>query len=143
MAQRFFYSGDRSIENGGFFYSLANWHYDYADAVRVTPCSDAGGPTNQFWVETLTANIPDGNDLQRTLDCIGMDELPKGAARRHAIIDALIAYGTYDITSSEVVQIGTKPDEYGSREFDPVHANTVLRANASLERYVRAKCREC
>jgi hypothetical protein len=58
------YSGDVNIEHGGMFYSLANFEFGYVDAVRVTPCSDAGGPDNVFWVEQLTINVGDAMPFQ-------------------------------------------------------------------------------
>jgi hypothetical protein len=56
---RKFYSGDLNIEHGGFFYTLDNFDRGYVDAVRVTPCSDAGGPDNVFWIECLSVLIPE------------------------------------------------------------------------------------
>lgn len=143
--KRFYYVGDVNIEHGGYFVHQSDdgRRHGYADVVRVTPCSDAGGPNNCFWVETLTVNIRDrrSDDYRRALDCIGCDlsELPTRAARRRAVIDAHIAYGFYDITQSECVQIGRVQDE--CRE-DSVTPDTVLRGNASLERYARRICSE-
>ena len=138
---RIFYSGDVSIEHGGFFYDLSSWDCGYVSATRVTPCSDAGGPDNQFWVENLTVNLREGAALDDVLQCCGMtrETLPKGAARRHAIVECHIAYGAYDVEQNEVVQVGAKPDPIsaGRPGFDPVRVNVVLRANASLRKYVR------
>lgn len=142
MAKRWFYSGDMSIRHGGMFYNLSNWQDGYVDAVRVTPCSDAGGPDNLFWVEGLTVNLRnDPKELRDILNTCGydMDDMPKGAARKHLLVEAHVAHGTYDQTSSRVVQIG--PDdpfcpEHIRREFSRP-ADARLRADASLRRYVR------
>lgn len=58
--RRWFYSGDISIEHGGVFYNLGPFEDGYVDAVRLQPCSDAGGPDNVFWIEHLTVIIHDG-----------------------------------------------------------------------------------
>lgn len=140
------YSGDINIEHGGVLYSLANAHYHYADAVRVTAVSDAGGPDNQFWVERIVVNFPtDPDGVKQVLDCIGvtMEEYKalSRARRLHALVDACIAYGKYDQDKSEVVQVGAKVDPFWSAEhhggFDPVKVDVVLRGNASLKRYAR------
>jgi hypothetical protein len=134
---RIFYSGDINIEHGGFFYDTRGLKYDYMDATRVTPCSDADGPNNQFWVEHLTVNIRKGAELQKILACIGVDELPRGAAaRRDAMIDAHIAYGAYDVERVAVVQLG-KHASHAPTTFNPVTSDVVLRGNTSLRRYVR------
>jgi hypothetical protein len=131
---RIFYMGDRNIENGGYFYTLENMKWGYADVVRVTPCSDAGAADNCYWVESLTVNIREKpEELKRVLDTCGITELPKTAARKHMLIDAHIAYGAYDTNKSEVVQVGAKQSEFG----EPIHANKVIRGNASLYRYAR------
>lgn len=142
------YSGDINIEHGGVLYSLANAKYDYADAVRVTPVSDAGGPANQFWVETIVVNLPtDPDGIERVLGCIGLTteeyKTLTRARRLHALVDACICYGKYDQDKSEVVQVGVKVDPFWSAEhhagFDPVKVDVVLRGNASLKRYARSQ----
>lgn len=131
---RIFYSGDVNIENGGYFYSLKNWQFDYVDAVRVTPCSDADGPDNCYWVDMVTVNLRKGAELERALQCIGQSiaDLPKNACKRHIIIDACLSYGYCDVDSM-AVQIGAKQSEYG----EPIRVEKVLRANVSLYRYAR------
>lgn len=69
--KRIFYSGDRNIENGGYFYNLSTWQWDYVEAVRVTPCPDMDGPDNLFYVEKLTLNIRKGDALKSVLACSG------------------------------------------------------------------------
>lgn len=127
MSKRVYYSGDVNLEYGGVFYSLANAQYGYASAVRVTPLSDAGGPDNQFWIEPLTINFKrDALQTKSMLACIGLENEP--APNAHVLIDAALAYGFYDQEAVETVQIGAAS---GLPAVD-----TVLRANASLRRYV-------
>lgn len=133
MAKRIFYSGDVNIEHGGYFYDFTGWQWGYVDVTRVQPCSDAGGPDNQFWVESLTVNVRKGAALEEVLSCCGLtiDTLPKGAARRHALVDCHLAYVTYDQEWSEAVQVGAVAEPCGSG-FDPVRIDKKLRGNASL-----------
>lgn len=53
------YQGDVNIEHGGMYYCLDGFDQGYAECVRVTPCSNAGGPDNTFWIEQLTVDIGD------------------------------------------------------------------------------------
>ena len=52
------YSGDVNVEYGGMFYRLDTWIDGYVDVVRVVSCTDAGGPDNMWWVETLSVMVP-------------------------------------------------------------------------------------
>lgn len=82
MAKRWFYSGDADIENGGFFYDLSNFDdLGYAQAVRVTPCSDAGGPDNVFWVEMLSVNTGDKDAIRLAYSGVGDDVQTRRAHR--------------------------------------------------------------
>ena len=144
MAQ-WFYNGDINLQCGGFFYRLGNWQHGYVDCVRVTPCSDAGAQSNAFWIEALTVIIPaDDEAIKDVLSICGYhpDELT-GVERKHRIVDACMAYGRYDpancfpLHHSETVQIGKIDPYFDSRQNDPVIQTVTLRANASLERYVR------
>jgi hypothetical protein len=149
---RYKYCGDINLDHGGYYFRAPEWKYGYADVVRVTPCSDAGGQQNAWWIERLTVNAPDNDDdLRQVLAVIGMTLDPKGriieegrphdAVARNStvyvscIVDACIAYGRYDIDSSTTVQIGKIADWDGARE--PVEPDVTLRAGTSLERYVR------
>lgn len=51
------YSGDVDIAHGGMFYNMDDIENGYADAVRVTAVSDAGGPDNMWWVERISINV--------------------------------------------------------------------------------------
>lgn len=139
---RWFYHGDVNVAHGGFWYRLDGWEHGYFDAVRVTSCSDAGAQGNAWWVEALTGIVPrDEVELGRVLSCCGydLDGFSK-AQQRHMIVDACIAYGLYDPANCfpgshcETVQIGEVADSGRDLDASPT---VILRANASLERYVR------
>lgn len=137
---RWFYQGDVDCQQGGFWYRLDNMQYGYADCVRITPCADAGGPDNQFWIESLTVNIPDDKaKLNQALSCCGaIDEYETASEkqRQHIAVSCCVAYGFYDQEPSHTVQIGRKADHCGAG-FDPITPETVLRAGSSLRNYVR------
>lgn len=146
MAKRFHYSGDINAVHGGYFYNLSEWHNGYADAVRITPASDAGGPDNVFWVETLTVNIErSDDDIERALQCIGQTladlKAVSPATRKHILIDAHIAYGHFDICETETVQVGPK-DEFAGRAADEYRITVNLRAGSDIGRYARKLCSE-
>jgi len=145
---RWHYHGDVSIEHGGMFYNLDNARYDYAEAWRVTPCSDAGGPDNQFWIEHLTVLIDEDRRAQ-ALACIGVTEdyyrsLTR-AMRMHLRVGAAVSCGHYDRVESptssgcRTVQVGPADPFFGRRAgWDPIVCEVRLRGNASLRRYVRS-----
>jgi hypothetical protein len=130
---RWKYSGDVSIEHGGLF-----WREDGADdyvlAVCVSPCSDAGGPTNMFWIEVGSIYMPtDADKRKRALDCIGASS---DKPARAELVHAFHAYSGIDADSRHTVQIG-KPDPYHSREWGGAEVTDQLRGNATLARFVR------
>ncbi len=145
---RYHYSGDVSLRHGGYFYTAGpeERRYGYSSIVRITPCSDAGGPSNQFWVETLTVNMPDDKRLAMALNFCGYSEdWMKGLTefqRFCRIVDACVAAGHYDpddlfsmvLPQSQIVQIGHDEISLGSDTFN---ADTKLRANTSLRRWIK------
>lgn len=137
---RVFYTGDKNIECGGYFYSLENMKWDFADVVRVTPFSDADGPDNLYWVDRLTVNIREpGRELDNILATCGMDaqNLGRTATRNHVLIDCHLSYGAYDMCDRRVVQIGAKIDTPFHSSFGRINVDYVLRGNASLYKYAR------
>jgi len=152
--RRIYYSGDINAECGGYFFSLTTWGYDYVDVVRITPCSDAGGPDNCFWVQALTALIPDkGSEKEkRALETCGWfdnDEYTKaeGVAKKSMLLDAVLSYGYYDPHNtmrrhwSQLIQIGKVQSEFNPREgeFKP---DIVLRDGARIANYARKVFKE-
>lgn len=137
------YSGDVNLEHGGVFYDLSNWSHGYASAYRVVPCSDAGGPDNEFWIEELTVNRQFGRkEITQALDCIGMQgtkyEALTRARQAHVLFDALLSYGRYDQMNSRRVRIGKEPDKWSLKpQWDNTEPDIILRGNTSLDRYVR------
>jgi hypothetical protein len=134
MAKRWKYSGDINLEYGGLF-----WREDGADdyvlAVQVTPCSEAGGPDNLYWVEVGSIYLPEDEERRkRALDCIGAaSDKPK----RAELVYAFLAYHGIeaDCDGRHVVQIG-KPEK-ARNDFGTVSVTDQLRGNASLKRFVR------
>lgn len=134
---RIHYSGDINTEYGGYFYTLNCMHWNYANVVRITPCSDADGPDNLFWVESLSVNIPDVGTpkFNSALECIGHDlamyKKMSRAARRHLLVYACLTYGYYDKHDTEVIQIGREYQK-GLEDFD---VTKKLRGGSSIRNY--------
>lgn len=142
------YMGDVSIQHGGYFWCDDTAEDDYVDAVRVTPCSSAGGPDNMFWVESYTVILPrDIETLRSVLSTSGWepdageyaDATP--AAKLGMLVDACISYGKYDQEFSECVRIGRADPffNFQGRGWDNHPIDTQLRAGSSLRNYVLDK----
>ena len=136
---RAFYSGDVNIENGGYFYSLEGVKWGYVNAVRVVPCSDAGGPDNCYWIDEMTVNLRKGDKLSAVLQCCGLTEesLPTGAARMHAIIDCHVMHGEYDVRQSRAIKIGPDDPFFSDHKRKEWRNFERVRANSSLRRIAR------
>lgn len=145
MANRVFYNGDVNPEYGGLFYTLETVKLGYVDIVRITPCSDAGGPDNCFWIDVLNVNIERCQDDidKATSDCGWTDEYRSSskAQKTHMTIVACVAAGFYDCDDCDrtMVRIG-KPDEYynGVGEFNP---DCVFRAGTRIGNLARRALR--
>ena len=135
MSKRIFYTGDLSIEYGGVYYSLENMKWGYVDAIRITSCSDAGGPDNVFWIERLTVNLREGNALANIRATCDVPKYLTGAAAKHADIEAHIYYGAYDCEHLATLQIGPDDEFYNGRE--ELHITHRARANRSLRKLAR------
>lgn len=152
MTKRWKYSGDMDLEYGGLFWR-AGLHDDYVDAVRVTPCSDAGGPDNLFYIETGSIYMPrdkaavaldtcgyrigyvDPKHI-RVMDCTGA--IMSKANSRALLVDAFAAYHGIERDYETVVQIGPAEERNcNGWSPDPDH---VLRSNAKLANFVRREC---
>lgn len=142
MKHRIFYTGDINPENGGFFYTLEGVKFDYVSVLRITPCSDAGGPDNLFWLERLTVNLRNGAELYRLLtDCgytVESFATASKAIRRHIAIQAHIYAGAYDQEQSVAVQIGKRDPFFDYRgEWEETRVDVQLRAGTDIGRYAR------
>lgn len=141
---RWFYQGDVNLEYGGFFYNLDNWPY-YVHAWRVTPCSDAGGPENQFWLEELTVNVDpkmgDGRVEQALKSCDWVDESKSWtpAERRHRVTSAMLHYGYFDVSSRITLQVGPKDVffDWNQREWTAIGIDRRLPAGTDLKKWLR------
>lgn len=137
---RWFRFGDLNMENGGGFYSFEGWPH-YIDIIRVTPCSDAGGPDNQFWIERGSLFMERSKeDFERALAMIGMDDADEWrrlsrATKRHAKTQAVLGYYGMDRDSHWTIQIGAKAEPCSS-SFTTLIPDYVLRGNCSLENYI-------
>jgi len=145
---RYQYNGDVDVENGGYWASTGpeERRYGYSSVVRVTPCADAGGPDNMFWVETLTVNIPDDKRLAMAFDFCGYKEdWLKGLTpfqRFCRAVDACLSVGHYEPDDtgrpwSQLVQIGAD-DSFYRPSHDTWTADRKLRANWKLRNWIKA-----
>jgi hypothetical protein len=164
------YSGDVDIAYGGMFYNLDDIENGYANAVRVTPCADAGGPDNMWWVERITINVHNGT---WPYEGVGETAAERAAHRvLHDMIDstaeaALNSYGfdsnlaawddltprqrehTMVFACAGYGRFDTdstemiqigKPDPFWKPRGETYTPDKILRGNTSLRRYVRSQC---
>lgn len=150
MARRWNYSGDVDLEYGGLFWREAGAH-EYVEAVRVTPCSDAGGPNNVFHVESGSIYMP-RERYGAALDTCGykvgrawetgaqvIDGTGKALdarASRALIVDAFACYHGVERDSEYMLRIG-KVDPGASGWGSDCEPDFVLRAGSSLKNFVR------
>ena len=143
MSKRWHYIGDVNLEHGGVFIQEGDYP-DYCNAVRVTPCSDAGGPENWYRIESGTVYMGDAQHMVSALECC--DESADAPQWRKGY--AMMCYMAMDVgrvTNSgcyagpdTIVQIGAKRGDYDSWRWDDEREpDYVLRGNTSLRRYVK------
>lgn len=130
------YNGDVGIRHGGYY-----WRADAIDdstiyVVRVAPLSDAGGPDNQFRIETGQVDLSLEDHLIRAREACGLD--PK-MTNLDTDVDAMIsAFGLSDYDESFVLQIG--PDDVfwdgRGKKSDPSH---TLPEDSSLRDWIKAE----
>lgn len=153
MAKKWEYSGDMNLECGGVFYNIdpTDWdEHGYCTAIRVDPCSEAGGPDNCWWIEELTVLKPDDHkELKSVLDVHGFQLTKDGKSvltspdawgvdlksdeGRRIVAECCVSYGKYDKDRGETIQIGAKQDDSG----ESVTPDKILRGNARVENYVK------
>jgi hypothetical protein len=129
------YCGDKDIREGGFY-----WREDGADdyvlAVRVTPCSAAGGPDNLFYVEEGSIYL----DAAKAADVLSVIGMTPVEASRADWVYAALAYAGIERDGEAVVRIGkderaSDPWRYSDSGWNP-EPTVILRGNASLRRYI-------
>ena len=127
------YMGDVNIECGGYYWRDVG-EDDYVEAVQVTPCSDAGGPDNLFYVEKGSIYL--GNaDLANVLDTIGMTP---AEATREDIVYAFNAYRGMERAcwgGETVIQVGPTEEPYRWDGWSP-EPDYKLRRNVNLRRHI-------
>lgn len=137
--KRWNYSGDINVEEGGFYWK-EDGADDYVLAVRVTPCADAGGPSNLFWIESGSVYLGDKVKQDSSLSIIGVEP---GEATRRDYVEAALAYGGVEpdyYNGRLVVQIGKPQEASDSWQWGGAgDVDVQLRGNASLARYIRAE----
>ncbi len=126
------YNGDLNIEEGGLFFREDGFD-DYVTAIRVTPCSDGGGPSNLFHIETGSIYFsPD--KLESALDIIGVK--PADAT----VTDKAIAFCAYygidrdSYNGERVVRIGDA-EEVEREGWNP-EPDDILPEGSKLADYV-------
>ena len=136
MANEWNYNGDVNIRYGGYFWK-EDGADDYVLAVRITPCSDAGGPDNQFWIEQGSIWLGDAAKQADSLDIIGVSV---SEATRRDYVDAAIAY--YGIerdawNGEQILQIGANAGDASDswRGFTD-GPDIILHGNAKLRRFI-------
>lgn len=126
------YVGDINLKHGGYYWREDGFD-DYVLAVQVTPCSDAGGPDNQWWIESGSIYMP-ADKRDSWLDYIGVEP---GKATRADYVQAALAYHGIEPDIRETVQIGKEQEATDSWQWgDTREPYTILHGNASLRRYI-------
>jgi hypothetical protein len=132
------FNGDINLEYGGFFWR-EDGADDYVRAVRITPCSDAGGPDNLFHVEQGSIYMPlDAAKRKSALSVCGYEN--EANPSRSMLVDSFMAYHGIDrdsMNGEQVVRIG-KAQELARDGWNP-EPDFVLRGNSSLERFVKGQ----
>lgn len=128
------YSGDLNLECGGFYWR-EHGEPDSVEAIRVTPCSDAGGPDNLFHFEFGSIYMPE-DKLADALSTIGMEP---DKADRDSIIYAFQAYSGLErdaMGGERVIRIGPDESDYArSNGWNP-EPDFILRAGTDLRKWV-------
>ncbi len=134
MAHKWNYNGDLNLCYGGFFWR-EDGADDYVRVVRVTPCSDAGGPDNLFVVEQGSIYMPtDAESRRRALQVCGYEN--ESNPSRHMLVDSFMAYGGVErdcMNGETVVRFGPAIPSDG---WNPA-PDVIKRANGNLKNYVR------
>ena len=133
------YSGDINLEYGGYYWR-EDGADDYALVVRITPCTDAGGPSNLFVIERGSVYIPrEPMARKQALTILGEEdnESPSFAL----LVEAFISYGGIErhcVAGKTIVRVGPIDPFYaaGGIGWNP-KPDKILRANASLANYAK------
>ena len=128
------YMGDVNIRHGGtyFFNNDEDVKYGFMSVVRVTPCSDAGLPDNQFWIEW--GNVTGFDSPAHIADAMTVCGT-EGPIDNITLADCLMAYGNFEIDTTIVVQIGKEDPFYNGQQV-PSTPDYQLRDGSSLRNWV-------
>jgi len=126
------YQGDVDLRQGGLFWRETG-DDEMAWIVRVSPCSDAGGPDNLFRLAAGHVHIPGDPDRRgKALAALGLS--PKDASRQD-LVTAFAAWQAPDFDEERVIRIGP-PDRFHSGRGDAPEPDTVLRDGTDLRKWV-------
>jgi hypothetical protein len=139
------YIGDGFVDADGMWISLDGWDYGYATAIRVTPCSDVGGPYNEYWIDRLCVSLPEegGKKWDDMVRSCGADEelddteepCLDGEERQLFIVECCVSYGYYDVEWSHVLRIGKESD--CSAGWDRLEPDITVRGSSSHDTTIR------
>jgi hypothetical protein len=133
------YRGDINIKYGGVFI-LDEGDEDFVSIVEVTPCSDAGGPNNLFWITKGSLYMPtDENRRKAALETVGWyDEDGTEEHKRMCLIDGFLAYHGIDRDTEVVVQVGKRDPffDYDHGGFSMPEVDYQLHGNVNLRKWV-------
>ena len=134
------YSGDVNIEYGGTFADIdpREFKWGYCNVVRVTDLDSACGFDGACLIEKLTVHV-DAKRIKQGMQCVGLTvrdlQRVKGLeGKLFAMVDAVMAYGYFDVEQSEVVQTR----EGGPMRFDGWRAEKFIRPQ-DLRGYVESQ----
>ena len=130
------YNGDVNIRYGGYYWK-EDGADDYVLAVRITPCSDSGGPDNQFWIEQGSIFL---GDSARQVDSLAVIGLSVSEATRCDYVDAAFTCRGIEWDSwngERTLQIGAKAGDasHGWGDFTD-GPDIILHGNAKLRRFI-------
>jgi hypothetical protein len=135
-----YYGGDGFVDAGGKWISLDGFKYDYATVVRVTPCEDAGGPENEYWIDQLCVNIPEegGEKWNAMVRSCNAEEMLDNTEepclddedRQLIIVECCVMYGYYDTEWTRLLRIG-KEESCRSHEYRNADAAPDIQVRGS------------
>ena len=138
MTRIWHYNGDINLEHGGFYWQEPDdtGTADHVYVVDVTPCSDAGGPDNLFYIEKGSIYIgTDSERIKSALACACGDETPETVSRGE-LVYALKAYGGIETDWSGAIQIGKAEEPTGRGGGWSPEPWRILRGNTKLHKFV-------
>lgn len=134
------YSGDVNVKEGGMWINDEG-DEDFVRVVEITPCSEAGGPDNLFYITRGSIYMPtDEARRKAALETIGWyDENGDEAHKRACLIDAFRAYHGIDADAMGgeiVIRVGPEDKDFWDGKGWNPKPDRILRANVNLKNYI-------